>query len=160
MNAKTALRMALTSGLIVAAAGIPAAMAGTVSNHSGTICKNYNRGDVDYIDYLSSGTRSYLAGSTSLICPLVRRTTNTNGTYAYVDVYHNTTASTTCTLYSYTQSGGLLGSTSLSWTGTGFHEFPLYLGAGKSTIWSDYAVICSIPGSYNGKIMGIDLSEL
>jgi len=159
MNAKTALGMAVTTGLIVALTGTPEAMAGTISNHSGTICKNYDGGQANYMDYYAYGARSTKSGTTYVICPLVRSTTRAYGAYAYVDIKHSAGARTSCTLYSYGWNGNLLGSNSQTWTGSGVHEFSLYLGSGKSNTWSDYAVLCTIPGPYTGLIMGIDLSE-
>jgi hypothetical protein len=156
---------ALAAGFAVAApAPMMAATVSTVSNHSGNICKNYNDTEVALVDYLPYGVRSSKFGYMSLICPLVRSTQGSAGAIAYVDIKHTMVpATTTCTLYSYNSSGGLLGSQSLTWTGLGFHEFAFsgigVWGVGRSNGWSDYSIICAIPGDYNGVIMGIDLSE-
>lgn len=156
----------LAAGFVVAAtlgasAPVMAATVSTVGNHSGTICKNYNAADASVIDYLTSGARASKAGNVSLICPLVRSTQGTGGATAYVDVTHSTSGTTTCTLYSVSSAGTYLATNTLSWTGVGFHEFALSVaGVNKSTAWSDYAVLCNIPGSYNGVIMGVDLNEL
>jgi len=161
MNVKTMLSLAAASTVVVALASAPAAMAATASNESGTICHAYNAGDTTFIDYLSSGARSYKYTATQMICPFVRATNNTGGAWAYVDINHSSAATTTCTLYSMSVSGALLGSVSGSWTGSGFHEIVLNLtGAGKSAAWGDYAVLCTIPGSAIGKIMGVDLNEI
>jgi len=160
MNVKTVLSMAVTPALIAALAQAPVAVATPFTNTSGTICKNYNAADASYIDYLTTGTRSYRAYSTAVICPLSRDTINSNGAYAYVDVTHSTNATTSCTLYSYSYLGTYLGSVSQSWTGSGAHEIALGLtGAGKSNTYSDYAVLCYLPGNSVGTIMGVDLSE-
>jgi hypothetical protein len=139
-----------------------APMAGAViTNHSGTICKNYNASEVSSIDYLVNGTRSLQATTTYLICPLTRNTSNSGGAWVYVDVTNSGSHTTSCTAYSYDYNGTFLGSSSATWTGSGFHEFALNLtGTGKSTSWSDYSVLCSVPGSASGLIMGVDLSEL
>jgi len=130
------------------------------SNHSGTICKNYNAADAPYIDYLTNGTRSIKTSTTNIVCPMARNTSNTNGAYVYVDVTHSSSVTMTCTAYSYTYTGTLLGSVSATWTGSGFHEFALNLtGSGKSTAWSDYSVLCSTPGNRAAVINGVDLNE-
>jgi len=140
-------------------ASVPLASA-VSANHSGTICKNYNAGDAAFIDYLPNGARSYRTYATALICPLTRNTSNSNGAYVYVDVTTYGTQTVYCTAYSYNYNGTLLGSASQSWTGSGFHEFGLNLyGAGKSSAWSDYSVLCTVPGNSSGLINGVDLSE-
>jgi len=160
MNVKTILAMGVGTGLIAALTVTPpVAVAGVITNHSGTICKNYDNFDVSYMDYLASGTMSSKGSNTQVICPLVRGSTSAYGAYAYVDIMHVAWVSTQCTLYSYTDSGSLLGSYTLSWYGNGFHEFSLHLGSGRSNTWSNYAVLCNIPGSYAARIIGIGLSE-
>jgi hypothetical protein len=146
---------------VIATFGLPSAvLAVNYTNQSGTICQEYDAGQANYMDRLPSGTRSSKAGTTYVICPLTRDTTNSNGAYVYVDVSHTSQATTTCTAYSYSYTGSSLGSASQSWTGTGSHLFAINLtGAGKSNYYSDYAVLCGIPGSYVGKIIDADLSE-
>lgn len=158
---KSANMLALVVSLAITATFVSGreASAATTTNHSGTICKNYNAGDATEIDYLPSGARSLATYATPVICPLVRSTTRTAGATAYVDVQHNVNISTNCTVYSYDKKGVYLGSTGANWTGTGFHEFALTLGAGKSTSTSDYAVLCTIPGNGAGTVMGVDLKE-
>jgi len=145
--------------LLEALAVAPKAQA-VIANHSGAICKNYNAGEVTQIDYLVNGTRSYRTVATSVICPLTRNTSNSAGAWVYVDVTHTGSRTTTCTAYSYNYNGGFLASASQTWTGSGFHEFSLNLtGSGKSNSWSDYSVLCTIPGNSAGVVNGIDLSE-
>lgn len=134
--------------------------AAVITNHSGTICKNYNNTEVGFVDYWQYGTRSLKTTAQYIICPLTRNTSASNGSLVDVDISHTANASTTCTAYSYSFTGTLLASQTLTWTGTGFHEFNFNLvGAGKSTSWSDYSVLCNIPGNGVGIIRGIDLSE-
>jgi hypothetical protein len=136
------------------------AQAAVYSHHSGTICKNwdyYNSARIDYVDY---GTRINGAGSVSVICPLVRATTNSAGATADVDVYASGTQTISCTLSSYSYNSSTpIGSVTQTWTGTGYHEFGLYLGSGKSNFWSTYSVRCSLPGNYAGILQDIDLIE-
>jgi len=159
MNIKT-FGMTIAAGAIAACGLSPAALAVNFTNHSGTICQEYDVGQANTMDRFAYATRTSRVGSTYVVCPLTRDTTNGNGAYAYVDVYHTAAATTSCTLYSYSYTGTLLASNSLSWTGTGFHEFYLNaIGAGKSNTYSDYAVLCYIPGSYVGQVRGVDLGE-
>jgi hypothetical protein len=152
--------LVLTLGLLGFLAAAPIVSA-QIHNHSGTICKNYDSGDVTFIDYLTNGVRSRKTETTRIICPLVRGTNNRNGAWVYVDVSHGGTQTTTCQAYSFNVSGTLLASPpSQTWTGSGFHEFAFDLtGDGKSVPWSDYSVLCSIPGNVGGVILGVDLSE-
>src|SRR5262249_6037940 len=106
-------------GLLAAA---PLAHA-VITDHSGTICKNYFAVDVASIDYLSYGTRYLGGGSTWVICPLTRNTSGSNGAYIYVDIRHFGTQSTICLALSHDYTGTLLASAIAGWSGSGFHEF-------------------------------------
>jgi len=154
-----ARRLVLPLVLLASLAAAPMASA-VVTNHSGTICKNYNAGEANQIDYITNGTRSYMSSTTYVICPLTRNTSNSNGAYVYVDVTHYGTQTTNCTALSHSDRGAFLASISQTWTGSGFHEFTINLtGAGKSNAWSDYSVLCTIPGNSQGVVHGVDLSE-
>jgi hypothetical protein len=162
MRMKSVLTSVLGLSLILlgALAAAPTAHA-VIADHSGTICKNYNASEATLIDYLTNGARSFKASATSVICPLARNTSNGNGAWVYVDITHTGTQTTSCTAYSYNLNGAFLASASQTWTGSGFHEFALNLtGAGKSNSWSNYSVLCTIPGSSAGLVYDIDLSEL
>lgn len=155
--------LAMIVGSLFFAANINAAgtSPAVITNHSGVVCKNYNDHDVTFIDYLTNGTRSSKTSATQIICGLTRNTSNSNGAYVYVDLNHSVSATTTCTAYSYEYTGTLkAASTSVTWTGVGFHESLLNLtGASKSSAWSDYVVLCTIPGNFVGTIRGVDLYE-
>jgi len=141
----------------LAAAPIASAV---ITNHSGTICKNYNNDEVSFVDYFTYGTRSLKTSPQQILCPLTRNTSTSTGAWVYVDIKHTSFATTTCVAYSYNENGVLLDSHTLSWTGTGVHEFELNLtGKGMSNAWSDYSVLCTIPGNGVATIMGIDVSE-
>lgn len=140
-----------------------APMAGAViTDHSGTICKNFNASEAAQIDYLTNGARSYKTSATSLICPLTRNTSNSGGAWVYVDVTHSGTQTSCCSAFSWDWNGTFLGSASAPcWTGSGPHDFAINLtGVGKSTPWSNYSVLCTIPGNASGLIRDVDLSEL
>jgi len=162
MNPKliTALRIVLPAILIGELSVASLASAGVITNHSGTICTNYNASDVTKIDRLSYGTTSLKSSTTTVVCPLTRNTSSSYGAYVYVDIYHTNYTTTKCTAYSYDEDGNLLASTSAGWTGSGLHEFSLNLtGLGRSSSFSDYSVLCSIPGGRAGIIQGVDLNE-
>ncbi|MFM8331664.1 MAG: hypothetical protein ACKN9T_08240 [Candidatus Methylumidiphilus sp.] len=159
MKTLTTCTLAPAFGLLIALGFTPTAQAATVTNHSGTICKNYNDYEATKIDFLARGTQNSAAYATQVICPLTRAANSSAGATAYVDIYHYGYQTTSCTLYSYTNLGTLLGSASQSWSGSGARELSIYLGSGKSAAWSDYSVLCTIPGSTNGIVMGVDLYE-
>jgi len=130
----------LLLGLVLAA---PMASAAGWADHAGTICKNYDAGDVSRIDYLVNGTRSLSPNPyTYVICPLTRNTSNTNGAYFYVYVSGN--LQTSCTAYSYEYNGGILASNSAS--GTGLLGISLS-GPGNSSPYSNYSVLCYLPAN-------------
>lgn len=161
MKSTTTLGIALAVGTLGSLGAAPQALADPFTNHSGTICKNYNAGEADFIDYLAKGTRSRKNGATSVICPLTRDTIAGNGGGVYVDISHSSNATTTCTAFSHDTRGNQLAAASGTFTGTGFKEiFIPLIGAGKSQSFSDYSVLCVIPGNYHGLILGVDLIEL
>lgn len=155
------LAIMLGSLFLVTNANAAGTSPAVITNHSGVTCKNYNDHDVTFIDYLTNGTRSSKTSATQIICGLTRNTSNSNGAYVYVDLSHSVSGTTTCTAYSYEYTGALrAASAPVTWTGVGFKEILLNLvGASKSSAWSDYSVLCTIPGNFVGTIRGVDLYE-
>lgn len=148
---RSAILATLLLGLMMAA---PMASAGEWTDHSGTICKNYNASEVGYIDYFVNGMRSLSPSYTYVICPLTRNTTGTSGAFFYV--YVTGGLPTTCTAYSYEYNGGLLASNSSS--GTGLLGISLF-GPGNSTVLSNYSVFCSLPGNGASVLHTVDIFE-
>ncbi|KOR27629.1 hypothetical protein TI04_12925 [Achromatium sp. WMS2] len=161
MAKTTSLLQGIAVALLGSLAASPQqATAAVIADHSGTICKNYNASDVSYIDYYSNGTVSKKSTSTLVVCPLARNTSGVNGAYVYVDLSHSGTLATTCTAYSYSYTGVLKASGSKTFTGSGFGELSISLvGAGKSDAWSNYSVICTIPGGSAARVLGVALLE-
>jgi hypothetical protein len=153
-------------GLAIVALGFLAAApmaSAQITNHSGTICKNYNAEEATLIDYLTNGTRSYKTSATSIICPLTRdarNPSNTNGGRINIYVTHTGTQTTTCTAFSNRDPGEFLASSTQTSTGSGTRLLQLNLtGPGKSSPGSDYSVLCSIPGNSSGVVHSVDLLE-
>jgi hypothetical protein len=160
------MKSAITYGLGLAIVllgflgGTPTAHAVVATNHSGTICKNYDAADATLIDYLTNGTRSFKTGATNIICPLTRNTSNTMGAFLSVAVMHSGTQTTTCTAFSHNNNGTLLGSQGQTKTGSGVQQFGLgLLGSNKSTTSSNYSVLCTIPGNGYGVVLNINVQE-
>lgn len=153
------LKFALASTLLATSIGASFSAQAATTNHSGTICHAYNASESNRIDYVSSGVRNLATYSTQVVCPLMRTVNAAGGATVYVDIYHYGYRSTNCTLYSYSSRGSLLGSSSNSFSGSGFREISLSLSYSKTASWGDYALICSIPSSGNGVINGVDLVE-
>src|SRR5262249_44437937 len=143
-------------GLLAAA---PLAHA-VITDHSGTICKHMFPNNASSIGYFPDGTRYLGGGSTWVICPLTRDTSDSNGAYIYVDIMHFGVQSTICFAYSHDYTGTQLAFALASWSGSGFHEFAFNLtGAVRSDAWSTYSVACFIPGNGNGVVLDVNLSE-
>jgi hypothetical protein len=161
MKSTITLGIALAAGTLGSLGAAPQALAVPYTNTSGTICKNDNAGEANFIDYVEGkGTRSRKNGRTEVICPLTRDTQNSDGAFVYVDLIHNGNRTTTCTAFSYNYTGSLLASNSATFTGAGFSELSIDLnGFGKSNPSSDYSVRCVIPGNSQGVILGVDLEE-
>jgi hypothetical protein len=160
MKTLPSLSIAPAISMLIALGGTPAVHAASVqSNHSGAICQNYYTADSGMISYWANGIQSKKTTDTPVVCPLVRASVGNGGASAFVDVSHTGSRTTTCALYSIRYDGVILGSTTQSWAGSGFHEFALSLGYGNSNSWSNYSVYCTIPGNYNGTLYGINLYE-
>jgi hypothetical protein len=155
------MKSSITLGLVVAlgSLGIASTAHATNANHSGTICKNYNAGQVTDIDYLASGTRNLNASPRSVICPLVRSPNSSNNVAVYVDGFHSGTQTTTCTLYSYDYNGTFKGSNSFTQTSTGSWDRYLSVPAGQGPYWGAASVLCTIPGSAQGIIYNVDVVQ-
>ncbi len=151
--------LALSLALLGAVTVTPRAHAGTITNHSGAICKNYLGSDATLITNFSSGILSSKTSATQVVCPLTRNTSSSNGAVVYVDLYHSGSLTTTCTAFSYDYTGGVLAAVTGAVTGPAFQELALDLtGVNKSNSWSDYSVLCTIPGG-TAQIRGVDLLE-
>jgi hypothetical protein len=160
MYRQSVMMRALVLSVVLLGALAILSTAHAVTNHAGAICKNYFASEAALIDYNPHGTRSLKTSATAIICPLTRHVVNTNGTTVFVDITHSGFFTTSCTAYSFDFSGFFLGSVSASFTGTGFHEFALNLnGNGLSRVFSDYSVLCVIPGNAGGILNSIDTSE-
>lgn len=150
---------ALSASLFALVAPAPMALAGTWSNHSSSICNHYwDSGSNGSIRFVETGILNSNLNSRYVVCPLVRRTSNSNGADIWVDVDHNGAQTTTCTAYS-TSPGRYIATTQSS-SGNGVGTMRLDLtGAGKSNWTSGYSVVCDIPGDYNGMLTGVRLDE-
>lgn len=146
--------------LMAALSGMPAAYAG-VNNHPGSVCQPDIPSDSANINYDGNGTvANNGAEPISVICPLVRSNTNSDGATVYVDVNHAFDATTSCSVSSFGYSGSFLGSAVGSFSGAGFHEIALNIkGQGKSDYWSRYTVKCTIPANKAGRILGVILAD-
>lgn len=161
----TTMKLATTRSLVLAIvllgflAIAPMAYA-VATNHSGAICANNHGGDATFIEHLVNGTSSLKTSDIPIVCPLTRNTSNSNGAWVFVDVFHTGMQTTTCTAFSYRTNGQVISAKTVPFTGSGFNEIVIDLtGSGKSDAWSDYSVFGSIPGNRNGVIYGVDLSE-
>src|SRR5262245_5898289 len=162
-RAHTARGLVLALVLLGVGAAAPPADAGTVTNHPGSICRESEPGlQPGKLQYVERGLQNKSTASINIHCPLIRRTTNSNGTTVYVDVNHVTDYSTTtCCFYSYQytglQFGGYLG-TCGSTSGMGVKDLLLSrVGANLSDTWSDYNMWCSLAGG--ALLLGVDLNE-
>lgn len=144
--------------LVATLAAAPIASA-AYTNFAGTVCKNYNASEASTIDYYTDGVRNLRSSSAYVICPLSRAATS-YGAEIWVDVAHFGHRTTRCTAYSYSDGGNLLASATNSATGSGRRVIHLNLrGFGKSNRYSDYSVLCSIPGAASGSLTGIEVDE-
>ncbi|MGR8978620.1 MAG: hypothetical protein ACU84H_00810 [Gammaproteobacteria bacterium] len=164
MKKITRICCALLMGMAAMMGMTGTAQAQPYTVHSGGICQAF---DGDY----ESDIRKELAYTVNensgddkpVTCPIVRRTQNTNGAKVFVEGWSlgaNAGDNIHCTLYSVDWNGSVLGSVAgtLSGAGPGFITLNLS-GAGKSTAWSHYNVVCELPQDEHGKIANIAVAE-
>jgi hypothetical protein len=131
--------------------------AGCDTNHSGTVCRNYNAAEAKDIDSLPSGTRNLNTSSRFVICPVVRLPDDSDGgsiaiVSVYLDGYAASGRTISCTLNSYDYNGSFLGATS-AYSLTGRFEAFLKATAGY---WSSANVLCLLPPSGTGILYDIN----
>jgi len=154
MKSGVSFYSALCMGL-AALSGISSTAYAVNNNISGTVCKNYNAGEALDIDYLTFGVRNINANSRSVVCPIIRSpTASPYSVSGYVDGTTYSGATISCTLSSYNYNGDFLGSQFFSVSGT-FDYFVSVTGA----YWSYASLLCSLPGSGNGIIYGMDVTQ-
>jgi hypothetical protein len=152
-----AFGLALNLGMFALMSGAPNTAHAVDTNHSGTVCRNYNAAEAKDIDSLPSGTRNLNASPRYVICPVVRLPDDSDGgSIAIVSVYLNGYAASgqtiTCTLNSYDYTGSFLGGNSV-YLLTGTFEAFLQATAGY---WSSANVLCLLPPSGKGIIYDIE----
>ncbi|MGR8978618.1 MAG: hypothetical protein ACU84H_00800 [Gammaproteobacteria bacterium] len=132
--------------------------------HSAGICQAFDGDYESDIRKELGGTVNENAGDDKMVtCPIVRRTQNTNGAKVFVEGWSlgaNAGDKIPCTLWSVDWDGTVLGSVSGNLNGAGVGFITLNLsGAGKSSQWSHYNVICDLPMDEDGKITNIAIHE-
>lgn len=120
--------------------------------HSGSICQHWNPGEANFPIYYADGIKNSSTTAKYVICPLV--VTHTAGqTTGSVYVQVNTPVAFSCTLYSYSWFDTFLGSKSGN---TSAASKLLFLGTVPANTFSSHSVLCRLPASYTGKIVGIE----
>ena len=159
MKSLKRIGMALAIGLTSILGGVPTTYAAVV-NIPGSICQPDIPSEAVNTNYEISRITNNGPSSLSLICPLVRTNTDSDGGTVYVDVEHFGNQSTACSVSSFDFNGKFLGSAVGTFNGSGFKEIAMNMnGQGKSSFWSRYTVKCTIPGNKLGGILGIIISD-
>lgn len=152
---------ALKLGLFLAT-GTLASIAATAHadniNTSGVICQNFNASEALDIDYLTTGVRNLAATPRSIICAIPRSPLNAAPSpMFFVDGHNNANTTTTCTVTVYNFMGVIQSTQSFSESGGAgglTWDFPVTLALQPAVF--DYAsLLCSIPASAGGSILGV-----
>jgi len=144
MNAMRILKLAVILGAIGA---ITPAFAVTSTNHAAAF-HAFDFGQAADIDYTPNAVRN-MAGSTRyVIAPLVRVPTTDGSLKVNVAGTHSGTQTTSCTLYSVSSTGSLLGSKGLTMTTSGAWTATMTIAAGLAPETASAALVCSLgPGT-------------
>jgi hypothetical protein len=146
----------LFSGLAFAAVAVASNASATQLNISGVTCNPFNAADATVIDYRPNGVANIASTAKPVICGAVQTSPNSNGKTIYIDGYHQqNNQTTTCTVYVYQHNGSLLYSTTVSWTGLGAWEKTVSLTAAQDPQWAYDTVLCTLPASSGGYLIGI-----
>jgi hypothetical protein len=115
----------------------------------------YNASEATLIDYVPSGVRTLSSNATAVVAS-VDHSISTNGMSIYVDGFHWSSQTTTCTAYTFDRNGALLtGNTSN--TGNVSGSWTLFFAIQTSGNVADryVTVLCTIPASGSGLVRGI-----
>jgi hypothetical protein len=152
--------VALIAGGVATLGFGSAAMAETISIHHAGGCHTTIPVQDGLIDYKRSGIYNFTDFGLVVGCPLVRKTTRSNGAVAHVYIHHLVDQTTSCTLSSYFPSTGVLKIRSNSWTGAGPGRITLRLvGPSASSAMSSYQVDCTLGEGYGSAMHMVTLKE-
>jgi len=130
------------------------AHADTIDTH-GNICSAFKASDVADIDYLASGVRNINPAPRQVTCAVPRTPLPQGATGRFLISGSNRPhATTSCTLFSYSPLGSLLGSQSFI---TGATSFNVLLSFARSQLpqFAYVNLVCSLTGNGNSILRGI-----
>jgi hypothetical protein len=127
---------------------------------SGTICTNFNAGQNQDIDYLTSGVRNLNAASRQVICALPRQPIpsgfNSEGfTFSGQNISGVTTSGT---LSSFNQSGGFLGSANFS-SAASVYAVTVTLPQAQLPTLGFTSVFVTLPGNADAVYFGTTINQ-
>lgn len=149
MKSTIALGLTLAASLAGVLAPSSNVMAAPTMHH-GSVCHNYDIGQANFFDFFWDGVKNGTAATRYVICPLevVHTAGQTTGS-VYVDAVAPTGGAViNCTLTSYSWTDQFLGSKN--------GNAPGWLSSVPANTYSNHSVVCSLPASYNGKIVAIE----
>jgi hypothetical protein len=145
---KTALKLCL-----VYAIAFGATRASAYDNLSGAVCQANYGYFADQFMVTVAGLENFDLVSRNVDCPVKFTSGPTGAVGVYVDGNNQEASTSSCTLFSYSYNGTLLGYASSSRTNQGAWEMYLVLPAGQATTWAYLTVECALP--HLGSIVGV-----
>lgn len=129
-------------------------------NTSGTVCRNYNASDVMNIEYIDMGVLNLASVPAVVICPVVRSPISSASSigWLYVDGYNGANTSTTCSVNVYNFNGDFEASQTFTASGGASGKTwdqLVQFSSGQLTTYAYVNVLCTIPGNFQGVILGV-----
>jgi hypothetical protein len=154
---KTSINIAMTLATSIAGVLAPAnVVLAAPTIHQTSVCHSLDQNQAKDLVINTEGVRNISTTPRMVICPLV--VTHSQTTTGGVLVDYRTplpfSTSITCTLYSYSYGGSFMGSKT-STSGLSLNPFISLIGV-PADIFSNHAVVCSLPPNSSGRIIGIE----
>jgi hypothetical protein len=121
--------------------------ASAATTEQASICQPYLNDPAGNLSRTPTGLINVTSGAKPVICPVVRsQDPSAFGMWTYANGFIPT-GTVSCTLWSFTNTGALVGSTSATFTGSGNFELAMHLPKALVPSLSAQSVVCSLPAS-------------
>ena len=148
-------RKILTGLVAVLLSVATGASAATISTH-GAAFVAYNVGQAQNVDYTLGGARTNLAAGQTLVASVARNTITAGNQTFTLWGWHNGVRTSNCSIYSALVDGSFIASKSLSVVDTaGIWTRTATMTAAELPSNTKVAVLCTVPGSFNGHVSGV-----
>jgi hypothetical protein len=148
----------ILTGLVGVLLSVATGASAAISTH-GAAFVAYNAGQGQNVDYTLGGARTNLPGGQTLIAPIPRNTIGAGNQTFTLTGHHAGVQTSSCSVYSAFTDGSQLAFKDLTATAvSGSWSRSGTMTAAQLPSSTKVAVLCGIPGSFNGHLSGVTAS--